>query len=308
MTDTELYEALLQPTPTFALEALTQAMADPDTASRVSRRVLSEALDAVRSDRPDDLEFAPVYSLFLIGYHRDRGALDLLSEIAKLSSEQNDQVLGDARTEGLSGVLWSTCGGDAAQLLAIVDDPKTETYWKSSALGAILIGVAEGALDRHDMLREFRCRLENELSAQRPQHTYVSDTPTWLVDALSDLGDEEDIPLLDRAYDEGLVDGIFIGPETWRRTLDAADDERMQNLRRRARRQYPVDPLGLQDWECFDISPQSAHNVATEAAKAKAKARAKARAKAKAQKKARKRNRRRQSSERLQGKRPAHRE
>ena len=298
MTDNELYEALLQPTPTFAHEALTEAMADPDTASRVSRRILSEALDAVRDDCPDDFEFAPIYSLFLIGYHRDSSALDLLSEISQLSSEQNDQVLGDARTEGLSGVLWSTSGAAATQLLAIVDNPKTETYWQSSALEAILIGVAEGTLDRNDMLRELRSRLENELSAERAPHTYVGDTPTWLVDALSRLGEEEDLPLLDRAYDEGLVDGIFIGPETWRRTLGATDDELLlRNLKQRASWQYPVDPLSLRSWACFTIPPRSERNAATETAKAKAqaqaKARAKARAKGKAQKKARKRSRRR---------------
>ena len=60
MTDNELYEALLQPTPAFADQGLREAMADAETASRVSHRILSEGLDAARNDRPDGLEFAPI--------------------------------------------------------------------------------------------------------------------------------------------------------------------------------------------------------------------------------------------------------
>ena len=291
VTAQELKEALCVPPPTFCAEALQFAMEHPKLGREVSIGILEEALDAAQAGRWDEyLEFAPIYATTLLAYHREELALDLLSAFSRLPDGSED-VFGDFTTEDLPGVLWSVCGDKVEPLLSILDHPDSDPYWCASTLSAISIGIAEGVLDREEMLGVLSQRLEAMIEAGPPWTDRQSQTASWVASELLDLGIGQDPSLLDRAHELGLLGWDILRPEDWSEKAPRTHEECLQAIRRTRDWSYPVDPMKLRRWDCFNERP-TVHPMAREQKKAKANQRAKARAKSKASRKSRKKNRR----------------
>lgn len=290
VTAQELKEALCVPPPTFCAEAVQFAMEHPKLGRDVSLGILEEALTEARAGRDDELGFGPLYASSLLGYHKDERALDLFSSFSRLP-DGGEHIIGDLITEEMCAILWSVCGGDAERLLDILDHPDTETYWRTAAMSAISIGVAEGVLDREEMLQVLSQRLETMVDAGPPWSLKVSQTASWLACELVSLGLGKDPSLLDRAYELGLFDGLIIYPEDWHEHAPLTHEEALKDIRRRIGFRYPVDPMRLGRWDCFNERP-TVQPMALEQKKAKANQRIKARAKGKASRKSRKKNRR----------------
>jgi hypothetical protein len=293
MTADELEQALRQTPPTFAREALEVAMSDAEMALPVAHRLLAETVTVARDGVEDRLGFGPIYVLYLLSHHRDQTALETLAELARLPGDDDYRLLGDLITDDMCAVLWSLSGDDPDRLFALADDPATEPFWVDAALRAITIGVAKGVLDREQMLDAVRHRLEAEIEMDRSEGEAVGMKPTWLVTTLAvlDVGDDKTLP--DTACDSGLVDVGYIDLGAWHDRAPTTHEEAITLIERIDGWRYPVDPLRLSRWACFnpgDISnPKDtpALDSFTEPAREKKKKRTKA----KAQRKARKRNR-----------------
>ena len=289
MTEEELKAALYQPPPAFAGRAIEVALEAPELACRVAHAVLEEATTAVLAGEPADLEFGPIYAAYLLGYHRDAGAFDRLVEIARLPGEAGDDLFGDAVTEDMCAILWAVCASDSGGLLSLIDDPAVGTYWRSAATRAITIGIAEGVLDRIEMLGVFQQRLEALIAAGQRTGDAL-DCATWLTSAIVALGVGDAEPLLDRAWEGHWIDGMMIGPEAWRERRPASHEEAVERIRRRDGWRYPVDPLGLRRWACFS-EPRPGRSGRRGPTAMKDAARAKAKAQRKASRKTRRKNR-----------------
>lgn len=293
MTPDELEQALRQTPPTFAREALEVAMSDAEMALPVAHRLLEETVAVARDGIEDRLGFGPIYAICLLSYHRDQTALEPLVELARLPGDDDYRLLGDLVTGEMCAILWSLSGDDPDRLFALVDDPETDMYWVDAALRAITIGVAKGVLDREEMLGAVRQRLKAEIEMERSEGEAVGMKPTWLVTTLSvlDVGDDKSLP--DTACDMGLVDVGYIELSAWHDRAPTMHEEAIALIERIDGWQYPIDPLGLQRWACFNpedvTKPRDipAIDSFTEPARGKKRKRTKA----KAQRKARKRNR-----------------
>ena len=295
VTAQELREALCIPPPTFCGEALQFAMEHPDLGRDVSLGILGEAYVAVEEGWLDEeLEFAPVYASCLLAYHREELAFDLLSAFARLP-DGGEEVFGDFITEELPGVLWSVCGDSVEPLLSIVDHTDSNPYWCASALNAIAIGVAEGVLDREEMLRIISQRMEAMIEAGPPWSDQQIQTASWIGNEMVDLGIAQEPSLLDRAHDLGLLDWLILRPEDWHEQAPRTHDECLLEIRRRRGWLYPVDPMKLRRWACFEESKTVSARAMAMGQKKKSprpSQRVKSKTKSKASRKSRKKNRR----------------
>lgn len=261
MTETELAQALCQPIPPFAEEAVGQAMADPHLSARVTRHILTEALEAIRGGDPESLNFGPIYALFLAGFHRDQGIFDLMEDFGSLTDDQQEDLLGDTVDSDLPQVLWAMSKGEVSRLYALLDSPRVTARFQDQVLNAMALGVGQGVLDREETLRSLGQRLDALLSTFPASDDLAgraepSDAVTWLAVTIMDLGVGDNMDVLSRALDAGLISRDWADRDSLEEGASKTPREVLRGIRESYGRVAPIDPMSLRKWQVFRAGPR----------------------------------------------------
>lgn len=126
-----------------------------DAVNTVYQKV-QEIGDEVCDDPSYDLSY---YALFLLAQFREQRAFPVFLQILTLDEDCLDMVLGDALTETMPSVLYSTFNGDVSALQAVIANDTLRPFARSAALRALGGILRDGGYAREDAVSFFRERL-----------------------------------------------------------------------------------------------------------------------------------------------------
>lgn len=192
-------------------------------------------------------EEALFFIVHLLGEFGEKAAFAPL--IAFLCGNQAfvDEILGDAVTATINGVLISTFNGDASALEAVIDDDSLDEYIRASAFDAWIYLVADGRIDRdhaHTFVRNCAQRL------QPRDGCFI-----WVIwmNAVGYLGFTDLHDEVGRACEDGRVDQRDLNYADFDRLVAevAAADDRTALLNRDGIRPFTDTIAAFSNWAGF---------------------------------------------------------
>jgi len=146
---------------------------------------------------------APFFAMFLLAEFRAKEALPVVMQLLELPDESRYELIGDANTEVLPGLLAAIVD-DVETLEAALSNPALEhmAYWNCAA--AMVVMVQMGRLSRGEAVRRLRAHLRRAI--QQDDH----DRATAIVHELSYLKPREALDDIAKAFERGLVDEFLI--------------------------------------------------------------------------------------------------
>ena len=168
--------------------------------------------------------FNHIYAFILLGYFRETGAHDVIVDLFSLPDKLPEFLFGDCTTNNLPMVLLNTCGGDLTRIKELIQNEAANEYCRGSAIESIMYGVIEGIISREDALSYY-----GDLFRELEKHGESSMTAT-LACCICDLYPEELMPVIRKAYDDGIIDPICIGLDEFDEVLEQDKNEFLQRL------------------------------------------------------------------------------
>ncbi len=191
--------------PNFPKEALREAAARGKEIVPGLLAILERTL-AAPDVVPEDYS-GHLFAMVLLAQLREERALDPVLRIARLPSDTLDDLTGDVLTEDFASILASVCGTDLDPVKALIEDPEVDEYAREAALKALTLRVVHGLLSRDELVAYHRHLLEGGLERE-PSHAW-----DVVVNESAHIHPGENLALLRRAFDEGMVDEIYINWE-----------------------------------------------------------------------------------------------
>jgi hypothetical protein len=196
----------------------------------VTPRFLEILEDIDRNPEPwlaDNRGMLHIYTLYLLALFRETRAYPLLVRIFSRSGEFPFELAGDVVTQDLSRILASVSGGDVSGMAALIENEQANEYVRWNAMSGMVSLVTAGERTRDEVMAYFVQlfkKLERKPGAQ------------WdgLANVCADLGPQEAIEELGRAYQDGLIDTGSIDWQDIEHTLALGQQGALQRTRYRA--------------------------------------------------------------------------
>jgi uncharacterized protein YchJ len=209
---------------------------------------LLDVLEAVARD-PESFAGDPkrmihVYAMYLLAQFRERRAYPLLVQIFSTPGELPMDLAGEVVTEDLGSILASVSDGDMSGMTSLVENEQANEFVRSAALKGLVTLVACGKVSRDVVMAYFQ-GLFRELD-RKPSYAWGS-----LASSCADLYPEEVVEDLRSAFEEGLIESLYMGWESIEDALRAGREAAVLRLERR----YPlIDDVEKQIgwWACFE--------------------------------------------------------
>jgi len=200
---TEQIEAILQafdlPPTTFRQAEVEQALQLRDELTSRLLGILEEVCSVPEKYTERDT-LLPSYAIELLAAFKEPRAHPLIIKAFSFPIGVVDQLWGDITTETLPVLLYKTCGGTMDALKELALDQGVDEYVRSAAIDALRLAVLDDAWERGEAVALFRELLDPErVDPDSP----ILETVLW---SLEELFPDELLPILKKAYEDGLVD------------------------------------------------------------------------------------------------------
>lgn len=147
-----------------------------------------------------DADWLSDYALYLLAQFREPRAYPFYLRLCRLPEADSDYWLGDILTNDMQAFLASTCNGDLESLKALVSDPSIYEWARWTAMDALIIVAMQGDTPPAE--------LADWLVQAAATQAREPDNPFWTftANAQYDLAEPALMPLLQKAYADGLID------------------------------------------------------------------------------------------------------
>ena len=181
----------------------------------------------------------------MLAKFREPRAFPLLIALLHQASEEIHELWEDSTSEAMGNLLASVWDGDLTPLQELLENPAVDEFVRSAAaLGAFQTLFASGRMSGEAIESYFAELLDRELERT------PGDVGNGLAGAVGDLGLVRLLPLVRKAFDEGLCDPFYDEFEFIEtRALRGGHPEWQ------AAYQLVDDVIGeMENWSCFDPS------------------------------------------------------
>lgn len=201
--------------------------------------------------------FGHAYALQLLGHFREVRAHKVIVDLVSLPAELPYDLFGDTITESLPAILFATCGGSIARIKELLLNREADEYCRSAAARALVYATVEGTVPRQEILALFGSLFTGDEAAL--------DSGFWdlMAGDVYDLCPEELMPVIEKAFADGLVVGEMVGLESFERVLKQGKEQAYQEVRADLERHMPDDVHERMSWwACFRPAPKVARSPA----------------------------------------------
>jgi hypothetical protein len=250
---------------TFPEAAVRAAMAQREAMTPLLLECLQATADDPHRVAQTDGAMLHMYAMYLLAQFRERAAYPMLVKLFSTPGEVCFDVAGDLVTEDLDRILAAVCGEDVDPIKGMIENRAVNEYVRGACLRALVRLVARRELERASVVAYFRSLFNGTLERE------TDFLWTSLVVVCCDLYPEELLPDIERAFDAGLVDTIFVGRDDVARVMSEGKEQAL----RVADRKGPIeDTLSeMRWWACFrEDDRKAAHQAPTIAQGARVKA------------------------------------
>ena len=211
------------------IEILQQVLADPEPYIE-------------NEDRMDH-----IYALMLLGHLRAEAAHGVIADLFSLSDEILDDLYGDIVTGDLSAILANTCGGSLERMRTMALDPQVGEYARLSALEGMVYAVADDLTLRDEVVKLFGTLFTGREAAE--------ESGFWglLANTVCELYPEENMPVIEKAYEDGLISSGMVDYKDFEQALKEGREATLEKLQAK-RKAYALDDLhaSMEWWACFE--------------------------------------------------------
>jgi len=185
-----------------------------------------------------------IYAMYLLAQFRETRAYPLLVQIFSAPGETPLDLAGDVVTEDLGSILASVSDGDMSGMTSLAENDGANEYVRSAALKGLVTLVACGKRSRDEVMAYFRGLL-------RTLDRIPSNVWNSLASHCADLYPGEVMEDLRSAFEEGLIESLYIGWEDIENALRAGKNAAMVRLKQRYLLIEDVEKeIGW--WACFE--------------------------------------------------------
>ena len=228
----------------FPKAAIREAIAHREEIIPPLLKVLEVVARDPQSFAGDPKRMIHIYAMYLLAQFRETRAYPLLVRIFSTPGDLPMDLAGDTVTEGLESILASVSDGDMSGMASLVENEQANEYVRSAALRGLVALVACSRRSRDEVMAYFKSLFRT-----------LDRTPglVWgsLASCSANLYPEEVVEELRMAFDEGLIESLFIGWENIEEALKAGKAAAMKRLPQR----YPlIDDVEneMAWWACFE--------------------------------------------------------
>ena len=191
---------------------------------------------------------APVYAVMLLGHFREPKAHKAIIELFSLHEDLLDDLFGDLVFDELPTILLRTCGGSFDQIKSLALDRSAWTHSRYAALKSMVPAVMDGILDRDETLAFFASLFTGK------EADHQSDFWSLLATCVYDLYPENMMEIIEKAYDDGLIDPDMISLHNFKSAFEEEEKEPFLEKRRSKEQQRSMDDVHgcMSWWACFD--------------------------------------------------------
>lgn len=245
---------------TFPRKAVEAAIANRERITPELLRIIEEAKQNVEEIFYQESYMAHIYAMYLLAQFRERRAYPLIADFFSIPGEISVDVCGDFVTESLGRVLASVSWGDTSLMERLAENENASEWVREAALRAMLTLVARGQKPREETIAYyqslFRGKLEREYS-----HVW-----NGLVSCCTALYPEEVLEDIEQAFDDDLVDEMFIDLEWVRERLALGKARVLKVLEGDRWYRFIEDTVSeMEWWACFQ--PPKRHHVVNRSTK-----------------------------------------
>lgn len=212
-------------------------------------------LDTVLSDPEpyieDEDRLDHVYAVILLGHFEESRAHDVIVDILSIPGNISYQLFGDLVTENFPAILFQTCGGSLARLRSLALNKDAYDFCRGSALQAMVYAVVDGMVAREEVLSFFRSLFTGTEAEE--------DSAFWslLANCVYELYPAELMPMIEKAYQDDLIDSLDIRLEDFEDALQYGKEHAFERVRRDMQRGVHTDVHDYMSWwHCFKSGGQ----------------------------------------------------
>lgn len=201
----------------YEREAVDKAVALREEITPVLIEHLKMLLDDYGKYEADD-HYAHIYAFMLLGHFRETRAHDAIMDIISLPEHVVDNFFGDMITQDFHWIMYATCGGRIDRIKQLVLNRNAYEYCRGAGMQAIVYAVADGVLNRAAALEFFSSLFEGD-HAEPGSHFWNE-----AASSICDLYPSELMPIIEKAYENGLIWPGCISHKEFLRTLAAGKE------------------------------------------------------------------------------------
>ena len=243
----EILDALELNTGTFPRRALQQAIVRRKQITPQLLSILEYAGQNMQELVHRESYMAHIYAMYLLAQFREQRAYPLIVRFFSAPGEISHDLTGDVITEDLGRILASVSGGDVGPMASLIENEQANEYVRDAALVGLVTLVACGEIPRDEIVAYFQSLFRGKLARD---HSLV-----WsaLVSACVRLYPGELVEDVEQAFEDGLVDLVYIGFESVERALALGKDRMLRDLKADSRYTLIEDTIEeMEWWACFD--------------------------------------------------------
>lgn len=182
------------------------------------------------------------YATYLLAEFGATEALPAVLAAVSLPGEKPFDLFGDAITESLGCILASLVGDRCDALDALIADPRVNRFVRWQAVDAMLYQIRDGLVTRDSVVKKLIGHLQKALRDG-------DKVAAGIIIRLAGLGAQSALPLIETAFNSGLVDPQIATLKSIKQDISRGDEAFLATLSGLHRRNDLV--AGLSTWTSF---------------------------------------------------------
>jgi hypothetical protein len=245
----EILEELKYCKAPFPHQAVNEAVANKELVIPALLKVLEDSKQLPDALNDEDY-VGHIFAMYLLAQFREKRAYPLIVEFFSIPDDLVFDSTGDIITEDLNRILASIAHGDNVLIKSLVENEAVNEFIRAGALKTLLTQMVQGELRRDEVVAYFQSLFRGGL---KREPSVVWDD---LVCHSTDLYPEELMEDIKRAFQENLIDEMWIKLETVEETLSQDKESVLKNLFEDSGNQLIEDVFEeIGSWECFNPPP-----------------------------------------------------
>ncbi|MFC1717956.1 DUF1186 domain-containing protein [Candidatus Poribacteria bacterium] len=207
--------------------------------------VLEKLVSDPTSYIENDESFDHIYAVVLLSHFGDPRAHQVLVDVLNMPGEVCEQIWDDYIDEFI-GALLTTCGGSMDKIKSVIVNKDADDVCRTHAAHAMIFAVVDGMTLREEAL-DFFGSLFTGTEADEDSNFWG-----FLAGNLYDLYPEELMPVIEKAYQDELIEPFIISLEDFEEAMRRGRDYVYERAQREMEAWMPTNVHDyMSHWACF---------------------------------------------------------
>lgn len=214
----------------------------------ILEKLISDPIPRIRNEN----RFDHIYAAILLGHFEAHQAYETIVDVLSIPGDIPYDLFGDIIAENFPAILFRTCGGSLDRIQSLASNRDVHDLCREAALKAMVYSAVDGMTPREEVL-DFFGSLFTGTEAE-----VDSDFWSFLAGHIRELYPEELMPVIEKAYQDELIDPWYIAPEDFEEALHYGKEYALEQIRKDMQRRMPEDVHEYMSWwACFRSEEQS---------------------------------------------------